>query len=328
MLYPESLEQFSNVTKILSEDYEFKVESLLNLKEVQKIVMTKEELVSLLTTLTAPPEKIISLSEDKEKGKIIVDDKLMLYSFINLPHQFNQENVKTFLQLKDGEYSRLYKQSLFWIVASENETFNANFEKFYKTLLVEDSKPLKCNITSARMLKNAISKMIQHYSYLKETGELKASNPSSRKQSFQQNTTNDNSEMSWRKKSDVSDLSYGNSGNNNNGYHKRRQRFKSDPNEFKPYKGFYKQKNEVEEIQIQLDNVKYPLMIKNKYSNKDIVDYYLSIKDSIKFEQGNFKNDIGEIINKDKMKSLAVMERDNLDKVLPKNNPLLNFKAK
>ena len=136
MLYPESLEQFSNVTKILSEDYEFKVESLLNLKEVQKIVMTKEELVSLLTTLTAPPEKIISLSEDKEKGKIIVDDKLMLYSFINLPHQFNQENVKTFLQLKDGEYSRLYKQSLFWIVASENETFNANFEKFYKTLLV------------------------------------------------------------------------------------------------------------------------------------------------------------------------------------------------
>ena len=82
------------------------------------------------------------------------------------------------------------------------------------------------------------------------------------------------------------------------------------------------QKNE---IQIQLDNVKYPLMIKNKYSNKEMVDFYNKIKSSVKYDKANFKNEIEDIMMKEQKVKLAIAERDNLTNEMPKNNPLLNF---
>ena len=129
--------------------------------------------------------------------------------------------------------------------------------------------------------------------------------------------------MSWRKKSDVTDFST--NSNNNFGYKKRRQRFKSDNNDFSYRNNLYKAKNEVEEIQIQLDNVKYPLMIKNKYSNKEMVDFYNKIKSSVKYDKANFKNEIEDIMMKEQKVKLAIAERDNLTNEMPKNNPLLNF---
>lgn len=242
-----------------------------------------------------------------------------------MSHQFNQENVITFLQLKPGDYSRLYKQSLFWVLVSENEEFNGKFEKFYKTLLVEENKPLKCNITSSRMLKNSIIKMIQHYSYIRETGDLQASGNGSRKESFQKSTqSGEGSEMSWRKKSDVTDFSLG-TGKDYSYKKNRRQRFKSDNNDFNYRNNIYRAKNEVEEIQIQLDNVKYPLIIKNKYSNKEMVDFYMKVKDNIKYDKNNFKHEIEDIMSDKQTKTLIIAERDNLSNVMPKNNPLLNF---
>ena len=285
----------------------------------------KEELVELLVLAALPPNPIISLNESKSEGKILINDKMIFYSFINMSHQFNQENVITFLQLKPGDYSRLYKQSLFWVLVSENEEFNGKFEKFYKTLLVEENKPLKCNITSSRMLKNSIIKMIQHYSYIKETGDLQASGNGSRKESFQKSTqSGEGSEMSWRKKSDVTDFSLG-AGKDYSYKKNRRQRFKSDNNDFNYRNNIYRAKNEVEEIQIQLDNVKYPLIIKNKYSNKEMVDFYMKVKDSIKYDKSNFKHEIEDIMSDKQTKALIIAERDNLSNVMPKNNPLLNF---
>ena len=249
---------------------------------------------------------------------------MILYSFINLPHQFLYDDIIKFFSLESNQFSRLYKQSLFWVLVSENEEFNSKFEKKYKSLQVEDNKPVKCNVTSSRMLKNAISKIIQHDSYIKETGDLKASGGNSRKESFQKSgQSGEGSEMSWRKKSDVTDFST--SSNNNFGYKKRRQRFKSDNNDFSYRNNLYKAKNEVEEIQIQLDNVKYPLMIKNKYSNKEMVDFYMKIKNNIKYDKANFKNEIEDIMMKEQKTKLAIVERDNLTNEMPKNNPLLNF---
>ena len=91
------------------------------------------------------------------------------------------------------------------------------------------------------------------------------------------------------------------------------------------WNNLYKAKNEVEEIQIQLDNVKYPLMIKNKYSNKEMVDFYYKIKSSVKYDKANFKNEIEDIMMKEQKVKLAIAERDNLTNEMPKNNPLLNF---
>lgn len=300
------------------------MDALLSLKEVQKLTSSKEELISLLSSIAQSANPVISLNEAKTEGKIIINDKMILYSFINLPQHFTYDNVIQFFSLEPNQFSRLYKQSLFWVLVSENEDFNSKFEKKYKALQVEDNKPVKCNVTSSRMLKNAISKIIQHDSYIKETGDLKASGNNSRKESFQKSApSGDGSEMSWRKKSDVTDFST--SSNNNFGYKKRRQRFKSDNNDFSYRNNLYKAKNEVEEIQIQLDNVKYPLMIKNKYSNKEMVDFYNKIKNSVKYDKANFKNEIEDIMMKEQKTKLAIAERDNLTNEMPKNNPLLNF---
>lgn len=300
------------------------MDALLSLKEVQKLTSSKEELISLLSSIAQSANPVISLNEAKTEGKIIINDKMILYSFINLPQHFTYDNVIQFFSLEPNQFSRLYKQSLFWVLVSENEDFNSKFEKKYKALQVEDNKPVKCNVTSSRMLKNAISKIIQHDSYIKETGDLKASGNNSRKESFQKSApSGDGSEMSWRKKSDVTDFST--NSNNNFGYKKRRQRFKSDNNDFSYRNNLYKAKNEVEEIQIQLDNVKYPLIIKNKYSNKEMVDFYNKIKNSVKYDKANFKNEIEDIMMKEQKTKLAIAERDNLNNEMPKNNPLLNF---
>ena len=139
--------------------------------------------------------------------------------------------------------------------------------------------------------------------------------------------------MSWRKKSDLSNdqdsLGYG----NQNYYgKKRRQRFKSDPYEYqgndyynnkKSYK-YNDYQQDVEDLKSQLDEVKYPVFIKEKYSNKEILDYLAQIKEGIKFEEKNFSRIVDDIIDRNKMRHLELENKKEYE--IPKNNPLLNFK--
>jgi hypothetical protein len=349
LLYPESLEQFSKVTSIITEDLYLTVDNLLTLKEVQKITSSKTELVSYLETLSNEVNPVIAFNNAaKTEVQILLKDNTVMYTFINIPFSYTLQNVVEFLRLKTTDYSRLYKQSLFWVLVSANDAFNASFDKVYKTLTVEEDKPLKCNVTSARMLRNAIVKTIQHENnYMKDTGSLQASGSGSRKGS----TNVQGDAMSWRKKSDVSDLSVGGSkkkyGDGNSGK-KRRQRFKSDPNEgFKRgsrydsgnssggnsnSNGNWKGSGCKEEMQIPLDNVMYPIIIKYKYSNKEIMECYNKIKDELCSSNSNsnnnlFKKEFEDIMLVNTFKQLSVGVNDDLNTiVIPKNNPLLNFK--
>ena len=75
---------------------------------------------------------------------------------------------------------------------------------------------------------------------------------------------------------------------------------------------------------MQLDGVKYPIIIKEKYSDKEILDYLAMIKKDIKFDEKNFTRIIDDIIDKDKIKNLELENKKEYE--IPKNNPLLNFK--
>ena len=55
-----------------------------------------------------------------------------------------------------------------------------------------------------------------------------------------------------------------------------------------------------------MDDVKYPIFIKEKYSNNEILDYFDSIKNDIKFEEKNFLKIVDDIIDRNKMKSLEL----------------------
>jgi hypothetical protein len=129
------------------------------------------------------------------------------------------------LEIKEGDIMRLYKQSLYWVLVSENPTYNVDFEKRLDNLKF-DQNNLKYDVTNAKNIKKTILKKIQHYTYIKETDDLKASSPNNirkdslngvRKDSFPRgekistcasNSVSSNPEpFSWRKKSDLSNTS-------------------------------------------------------------------------------------------------------------------------
>ena len=338
MLYPENLEQISKVISILNEDFSFKGEDLFSLKEISKLFSTKELLYSYLSYLSKNPNPIISINEDFSKCQIIINDKLIYYQFINIPPEYNDERVKLLLNLNDEDFLRLYKSSIFWVLISDKEEFNEKFEKMLGSITVDkDEKKLKYNITTSYMIKKMAKKAIEKRIYNQETENLK-SNAKKTEKNEEINKINKKSDdsMSWRKKSDNSndqdELGYGYGGYNKNYKNKKRQRFKSDPNEYqsndyynnKKYRKENKYDNDVEELRIQLDEVKYPIFIKEKYTNKDMLDYLAKIKSNINFNEKNFINIVDDIIDKEKMKNLELENKKEYE--VPKNNPLLNFK--
>jgi len=332
-LYPECLD-FSKVISILNEDFSFSGNDLYLLKEISKLFSNKELLFKYLIYLSKQKNPIITVNEDFSKCQLIINDNMVYYQFVNIPTEFNSERVKLLLGINEEDYSRLYKSSIFWVLISEKEDFNKKFENVLKEILVDkEGKKLKYNITSAFMIKKMAKKQIDKRIYNQETENLKNNEKNNIKNiDFNRSKKSDDS-MSWRKKSDLSNdqdnLGYGYKNNYGN---KRRQRFKSDPYEYQGNDFYNSKKNninndyqkDVEDLRVQLDDVKYPIFIKEKYSNKEILDYLGQIKSQIKFEEKNFTRIIDDIIDKEKMKNLELENKKEYE--VPKNNPLLNFK--
>jgi len=332
-LYPECLD-FSKVISILNEDFSFSGNDLYFLKEISKLFSSKELLFKYLLHLSKQKNPIISVNEDFSKCQLIINDNMVYYQFVNIPTEYNSERVKLLLGINEEDYSRLYKSSIFWVLISEKEDFNKKFENVLKEILVDkEGKKLKYNITSAFMIKKMAKKQIDKRIYNQETENLKNNEKNNIKNNdFNRSKKSDDS-MSWRKKSDLSNdqdnLGYGYKNNYGN---KRRQRFKSDPYEYQGNDFYNSKKNninndyqkDVEDLRVQLDDVKYPIFIKEKYSNKEILDYLGQIKSQIKFEEKNFTRIIDDIIDREKMKNLELENKKEYE--VPKNNPLLNFK--
>ena len=332
-LYPECLD-FSKVISILNEDFSFSGNDLYFLKEISKLFSSKELLFKYLLHLSKQKNPIISVNEDFSKCQLIINDNMIYYQFVNIPTEYNSERVKLLLGINEEDYSRLYKSSIFWVLISEKEEFNKKFENVLKDILVDkEGKKLKYNITSAFMIKKMAKKQIDKRIYNQETESLKNNEKNNIKNNdFNRSKKSDDS-MSWRKKSDLSNdqdnLGYGYSKNYGN---KRRQRFKSDPYEYQGNEFYNSKKNyinndyqkDIEDLKVQLDDVKYPIFIKEKYTNKEILDYLAQIKSEIKFDEKNFSRIIDDIIDKEKMKNLELENKKEYE--IPKNNPLLNFK--
>lgn len=332
-LYPECLD-FSKVISILNEDFSFSGNDLYFLKEISKLFSSKELLFKYLLHLSKQKNPIISVNEDFSKCQLIINDNMVYYQFVNIPTEYNSERVKLLLGINEEDYSRLYKSSIFWVLISEKEEFNKKFENVLKDILVDkEGKKLKYNITSAFMIKKMAKKQIDKRIYNQETESLKNNEKNNIKNNdFNRSKKSDDS-MSWRKKSDLSNdqdnLGYGYSKNYGN---KRRQRFKSDPYEYQGNEFYNSKKNYInndyqkgiEDLKVQLDDVKYPIFIKEKYTNKEILDYLAQIKSEIKFDENNFSRIIDDIIDKEKMKNLELENKKEYE--IPKNNPLLNFK--
>jgi len=331
MLYPESLEQYSKVISILNSDCIFKGEDLYSLKDISKLFPSKEILYKYLTHISKQESPFLSVNEDCSKCQILIDDKLIYYRFINIPPDYNIDSVKVFLSLKDNDFLRLYKSSLFWILISINQEFNEKFGKFLETLTIDkDNTKIKFNVTSAAMIKNMIKKETEKKL---EKKDIKKNSPK-KYEEFNRSKKCEET-MSWRKKSEDNDeeeIGYGYKKNFGN---KRRTRFQSDPTNYQKNDYYYGKKNyyndnyykkdvDFDELKVKLNDVKYPIFIKEKYTNNEILDYLDTIKKDIIFNEDNFVNFIEDIIDKDNMKQLEIENKKSIE--VPKNNPLLNFK--
>ena len=324
ILYPECLD-FSKVISILNEDFTFTGNDLYSLKEVSKLFQDKNTLFIYLTHLSKQKNPVISVNEDYSQCKLIINDNMVYYQFVNIPTDYSSERVKLLLGLNnDDDYLRLYRSSIFWVLISEKEEFNKKFENTLKDIFIDKEKKLKYNITASQMIKKMAKKQIDKRIYKEETENLKNNVKTN---DFNKSKKNDDT-MSWRKKSDSNaEQDYLGYGYNKNYGSKRRQRFKSDPYEYHENEFYNSKKNnnkkDIDDLREQLDDVKYPIFIKEKYSNKDILDYLAKIKEQIKFEEKNFSRIVDDIIDKDKMKNLELENKKEYE--VPKNNPLLNF---
>ena len=309
LLYPECLD-FSKVISILNDDFTFSGNDLYSLKEITKSFESKEILFNYLAYLSKRNNPIISVNDDFSKCQLIIKDNLIYYQFVNIPSEYNSERVKLLLGLNDEDIS-----------------------------VDKEGKKLKYNITKASMIKTMAKKQIDKRIYNKETQYLKVNDKNTIE--FNRGKKNEDS-MSWRKKSDLSDNQDNKNAKDNylslgytykKGGHKHRQRFKSDPYEYNENEFYNSKKNnnninndyqkDVEDLKPQLDNVNYPLFIKEKYSNKDMLEYLAKIKSEIKFDEKNFGKIIEDIIDQTKIKNLELENKTEYE--VPKNNPLLNF---
>ena len=195
----------------------FKLDDLYSLKEVQKIVQSKDICFEILNKI-AEEEKIIKINHTTYEVTIILDENFTAFNFINVPNKMKKKELSEILGINDESMiMRMYKHSLYWILVSNQAEFNQNFEKKLKSIKFNGEESLKFDVTPYKVLKRLINKQIQHYVYMKETDELKgsSSNPRKDSNSFKQNerkisntqSTGNTDALSWRKKSDVSNSS-------------------------------------------------------------------------------------------------------------------------
>jgi hypothetical protein len=127
-----------------------------------------------------------------------------------VPSKVTKEQLLTILGVDEACFKRIYKQSLYWTLISDNAQFNSSFENVLKNIKFDDGKVLRYEITTSKQLTKQINKKLQSLAYQKETNELKAgsNNASIRKDSNKdQLSANSTDAFSWRRKSEYSSSS-------------------------------------------------------------------------------------------------------------------------
>jgi hypothetical protein len=193
------------VNTILNEDFAFKLEDLYNIKDIQKLFTSKDQMVEGLQTL---PEIV---KVNCNEASIILPEGLVVYNLINVPNKMTKEQLIAALGVDEGLFKRVYKQSLYWTLISDDEGLNSSLEGVLKKVKFEDDKVLRYEITPSKVLTRQVQKKLQNLAYQKETNELKAgagltaSNVSIRKDSYNKdNKLSTNSNEAWRRRSEIS----------------------------------------------------------------------------------------------------------------------------
>ena len=326
-IFPENL-QHSKLLPYINEHLSFKI-SDFNLIYHK----TEEESLNILKNYN-----FLKISDDTA----VYDEAQINCVFICEESLLNDELLNELKNLKDMKYNRLYKKNNYkWIFVPELQCKNI-FVNFIK------EKNIKMfNLKNTNIINSII--------YYKESYDLK----DRRKNSDYSNNGNNK----WRKYSKNGYIPHKNSYNsnyynNNNNYHrgyKGRERFNSDGNNNTKnnnhyYNNYNNNYNKKEQIEVEIGEIKYPLIINHKYNFNYLNDVYLKLKSENFFDvKPKFLVGENEIIN-NKPKNIEIISNNtfsssyqakvgqafenkynetdkvNLKVKIPKNNPLSQIK--
>ena len=76
----------SSVSNLLNEQFSFKINSLLELKEISKYVQTKEILINLLKKCD-----FLKISTDSKIATYDLPERIIVFSILNIPPKMNKK---------------------------------------------------------------------------------------------------------------------------------------------------------------------------------------------------------------------------------------------
>ena len=125
----------SSVSNLLNEQFSFKINSLLELKEISKYVQSKEILINLLKKCY-----FLKISTDSEIATYDLPEGIIVFSILNIPPKMNKKEVEKNIELDNLQYSRLYKKSFYWILSTNDKETIICSQNSLRELIFNDTK--------------------------------------------------------------------------------------------------------------------------------------------------------------------------------------------
>ena len=373
---PENFDN-SRISSITNDQLIIKLSDLLNQKEISKYITSKDKLISIIKTYC----EFFKISEDQKTIEYVLPDNMVVFNILNIPLNMTKADVIKNIELINLQFNRLYKRGFYWVLSTVEKETVICMQNSLRDLDFEESKVKYDLINKNQILRN-MKEQIEKNLYQKDTKNLGISGNTKNKNNFTRGkiSDTDNDAFSWRKGSsdiktsfDVNDKqSYkrNNYYNNNyrGGYQKKRNRYNSDVAEQNYHNNYYENNNYYynnnnnyyhknsmsnnnnsnnynnnnKDIEIDVSNLKYPIIIKNKYSFNDIKSFYQNIcDDKLYIQTPEFLSTICSDIIRNSQKNMVSLdeliesskllekEKDqqkiNLNMKIPKMNPLSNI---
>ena len=344
---PENIDN-SKIASITSEQYTIKIDDLLLLKEISKYISDKQKLIQIFKKFC----EFFKFSENDEVITYDLPENMSVFSILNIPPKMSKEEVFKNLELVNLQYNRLYKRGFYWVISTTDKETVICIQNSLHTLSFDDLKT-KYDLKNKNQIWKLMKEQIDKIAYQKESKNLGVWNNKNNSSNKHKSSNNGSEALSWRKGSgegssfDYNEKHY-KKGYYNNNYNKRK-RFNSDhavSNNQKEYKEYWPQSNNNKDIEIDISNLKYPVIIKYKYSFKDIENFYNNLVEnknnlpSNPFVKEN-KEIFGELISEKpktlvSLKELIEVSNNNYQNKnkgneinskinIPKMNPLSNM---
>ena len=190
MIAPESLDN-SSVSNLINEQFSFKINALLELKEISKYVKSKEILINLLKKCD-----FLKLSDENETATYDLPEGITVFSILNIPPKMSKKEVEKNIELDNLQFSRLYKKSFYWILSTNDKETIICSQNSLRELIFDDTK-VKYDMKNKNQLMKIIKEQIDRNSYQKEAKNLGIKK--NEKKYDDKTSNNDSDAFSWRK---------------------------------------------------------------------------------------------------------------------------------